>query len=161
MTSKGFKQRACRRLDGIPAEAVQLIYWMQPYHTHKVEHQHAFKVLAALDTLWNISKHRSLLVVAAATRPHFVAGGRSDEDADRVGFRMRARRHTSEIWLPITEPPEHYDAHFKVRVSLAEPGGFANDWPKWVEGWELDGLAGTIHRVVRYEIAPQFNPYVR
>lgn len=157
----GFRKRACVSLQGIPDEAVELIHFMQPYHRPHLPVRHAFKSLGAIEALWNIAKHRTLYVVTAATRPQYVGRDRSDQEAKRIGFRFPAPNNSSEIWLPVTEPEERFDPHFDVHLSLAQPPGFANDWPRWVESWELDGLIDHFHRVVRYEIAPQFNEFAR
>lgn len=157
----GFKSRACVSLQGIPDEAVELIHFMQPYHRPDLPIRHAFKALAAIEALWNVAKHRSLYVVTAATKPDYVGRDRSDEQAKRIGFRMSAPDNSSEIWLPVTKPEEKFDPHFAIHVSLAQPRGFANDWPQWVEGWELDGLVDHFHRVIQYEIAPQFKKFIQ
>lgn len=140
---------------------MKLIHWMQPYHRPDAPLRHSFKTLVAIETLWNISKHRTLLIVTAATRPDYVGRYRTDEEAQSIGFRFTAPGNSSEIWLPVTEPEEQFDPHFSIHISLAEPGGFASDWPKWVEEWELDGLVDHMHRVVRYEIAPHFNEFIQ
>lgn len=156
-----FRNRACVALRGIPEEAVRLIHFMQPYHRPDVLIRHTFKTLAAIETLWNISKHRTLHVVTAATVPDYVGRDRSDDQAKRIGFRFPGPDHSSEIWLPITEPQESFQPHFTVRMTLAQPGGFANDWPQWVERWELDGLVDHFCRVIRYEVATQFKQFIQ
>lgn len=157
----GFKRRACVSLQGIPDEAVKLIHFMQPYHRPDVPARHTFKSLAAIEALWNIAKHRTLHVVTAATKPDYVGHQGTEEGASGIGFRMAAANHSSEIWLPTTKPDERFDPHFTVHVSLAEPRGFANDWPRWVESWELDGLVDHFHRVIRYEVATQFSQFIQ
>lgn len=69
--------------------------------------------------------------------------------------------HSSEIWLPITEPQEYFEPHFAVHISLAQPRRFASDWPTWVERWELDGLVDYFYRVVRWEVVPMFNEFIQ
>src|SRR5213592_4917234 len=62
----GFKKRCCVYLHHVPDEAVQLIHWMQPYHRPRWEGTFR-NALAALEVLWNVSKHRTLLVTTAVT----------------------------------------------------------------------------------------------
>jgi hypothetical protein len=159
--SHGFKKRACVPLNGIPDEAVRLVHFMQPYLRPDLPLRHDFKALGAIQALWNIAKHRTLYVVTAATKPDYVGRERSGDDAPKVGFRFPAVERSSEWWLPVTDPPERFDPHFSVRLSLAKPAGLGDDWPAWVEDWDVDGLADHFHRVVRYDIAPQFKAFVR
>jgi hypothetical protein len=157
----GFKKRACVSLQDIPDDAVKLIHWMQPYHGGDTGLRHTFRSLGAIDTLWNISKHRTLHVVTAASAPDYVAHNRTGEQAQSIGFRMSAPDHTSQIWLPAEDEKEVFDPHFTVRISLAQPRGFAADWPRWIEEWELDGLVDHFHHVIRWEVVPQFNEFIQ
>jgi hypothetical protein len=157
----GFRKRACVSLQGIPDEAAKLIHFMQPYHRPDAPVRHTFKTLAAIETLWNISKHRTLHIVTAATRPDYVGHQGPESEAQGIGFRMSAPDLSSEIWLPATKPQEQFDPHFSIRTSLAEPNGFADDWPGWVQGWELDRLVDHFHRVIRYEVATQFSQFIQ
>jgi len=156
-----FKSRACIYLRDIPDDAVKLIHWMQPYHRTDGGMRHAFKALGAIETLWNVAKHRTLLVVTSATQPDYVWRERSGEQAKDIGFRFPGPDHSSDIWLPITEPQEEFGPHFAVHISLAQPRGFAADWPAWVEDWDLDGLVEYFYRVVRWEVVPMFNKFVQ
>jgi hypothetical protein len=156
-----FRNRACGYLRDIPDDAVKLIHWMQPYHRTDEGLRHTFKSLGAIETLWNIAKHRTLFVVTAATRPDYVVRERSDEQAKGIRYRYPGPDHSSDIWLPITEPQEEFQPHFDVHISLAQPRGFASDWPEWVETWELDGLVDHFYRVIRWEVVPQFNEFIQ
>ena len=155
-----FKNRACLMLRDVPDEAVKLIHWMQPYHRPKWDGWF-WSALAALEVLWNVSKHRTLFIATAVTRPDYVGRERSDEDAKSIGFRFTAPNHSSEIWLPISEPEEHFEPHFSVHVALAEPRGFARDWPWWINEWEVDGLVDYLYRAVAEQVVPRFNDFIQ
>jgi hypothetical protein len=156
----GFRERQCIALRGIPNEAVKLIHWMQPYHRGQRRSGDLRDALRALEVLWNVSKHRTLLVVASRTRPYYVGRDRADEQAPSIAFRMRLPDDSSEIWLPVTSD-EKFDPHFSVHVSLAKPRGFANDWPDWIEEWEVDGLVDYLYRVVAQEVIPRFDEFIQ
>lgn len=156
----GFRKRCCVLLHHVPDEAVRLIHWMQPYHRSEWGAR-VWDALAALDVLWNVSKHRTLLIATAITRPDYVARERSGEEAKRIGFRFTAPNHSSEIWLPISEPEEHFEPHFSVHVTLAEPRGFARDWPWWINEWEVDELVNYLYRAVAEQVVPRFNDFVQ
>jgi hypothetical protein len=156
----GFRKRQCIALHGIPDEAVKLIHWMQPYH-RPGGGGGVRDALRVIEVLWNISKHRTLFVVTAVSRPDYVGRERTDEEAKSIGFRFPLSDNSSEIWLPVSEPEEQFDEHFTVHVSLAKPRGFADDWLPWFEHWEIDGLVDYLHNVVGYQVVPQFNPFLK
>ncbi len=74
---------------------------------------------------------------------------------------MRGANQCSEIWLPVTEPEERFDPHFEVNVTLAKPRGFARDWLPRLGTWEAENLMDHLHRVIRYEVLPQFNQFLQ
>jgi hypothetical protein len=170
----GFRKRHCVALAGIPEDAVKLVHWMQPYHrpdlADPIRHVPGRRIglgegtfrdaLRAIELLWNVSKHRTLFVVTAVTAPHYVGRERSGDDAEPVGFRVPGANKSSEIWLPVTEPEEKFDPHFEVKVTLAKPKGFAQDWLPWLGDWEGEDLMDYLHRAIRYEVLPQFNRFL-
>jgi hypothetical protein len=145
------------KLDGVPVEAMRLIERMQPYDRRfgrPRRERVRWEALALLDKLWNIDKHRTLLLVYSWPKPEGVGHNRGDDS----GIRFRMRSTFAEIWLPIDDRDQHYEPRFGLELHLARPQSF-RDWPD-IDDWEADGIAHRLHEQVRWNVLPFFSRWV-
>jgi hypothetical protein len=140
----------------VPYRAKALIEKSQPYRRRRPKwRSYEWQPLEALDLLWNIDKHRSLLLVQTPILlPLYVAHNRGESSG--IGFRILRRENEAECWLPLDEGDQTFQVEFEVEVRLAKPIGYQGDWLPWVEQWQVDALADSIFKTVAYRLVPQF-----
>lgn len=159
----GFFDVGYSKLAGIPSPAKKLIERMQPYDRRygrpRIERAH-WEVLAALEALWNIDKHRTILLATSLISPSEVRHYRTGEEASGIGHRFTPARDEADWWLPIDDGDQRFDPRFDVEVALAKPRGFAEDWPRQEWG-DLAGLVGYMYQVVVYGVLPQLRQFIQ
>jgi hypothetical protein len=157
----GFFRLAKRKLADIPEEAKDLIEGMQPYDSRgDALDASRYRSLAALQALWNISKHRTVLFSTAINIPDYVVSDRADEDGPGIGHRIDPAKGEAEWWLPLSGE-QTFDPHFGVKVSLAKPRGFAEDLPDWVAEWTFEGLVSYIYKTVEYDVVSYLYRFIQ
>ena len=154
----GFDNQSKTKLARISDEAKERIRAMQPYGSPGLVVE-PYRALDGLHTLWNVDKHRSILVVEALVAPEFVGHNRLATEPSGIGFRFAPAGDEAEWWLPIDDRDQEFEPHFGVNVSLAAPQGFADDWLDWLEQWDIRGLVDYLYRTVRYQVLPQLEGF--
>jgi hypothetical protein len=151
-----FRDRASKQLAGIPDEAKKRIEAMQPYEGRDTA---GWRGLAALETLWNVDKHRTILLSTALVAPNYV--WHRSAESQEIGIVQSLAPPDSEAhwWLPIDTGDQYGDPAFSVKVSLAKPRGFADDWPPWLSEWALESLMRMMHNTVQHQVLPQLQEF--
>lgn len=159
----GFDRVSARKLAGIPHDAKDVIESMQPYVRSDDDqdwHRDMFRPLGTLHTLWNIDKHRSILLSTTLVEPKYVGHNRSAQEASGIGRRFSAAGGIAEWWLPVDEKDQAFDPHFGVEVSLTRPRGFVDDWPAGIGSRPLDGLVEQLYRTVAHVAVPGLRKFI-
>lgn len=157
----GFLQLSKKKLAGIPRPAQKMIERMQPYDRGRPRKERVrWEVLRMLQTMWNVDKHRTILLATTLLSPDYIAHNRTGEEPSGIAHRISAARDEADWWLPIDNRDQTFDPHFGVEISLAKPRGFADDWPD-IAGWPLDGLVDHLYNKVRYDVLPHLSQYVQ
>ena len=157
----GFDKLAIRKLADIPGDAKKLIEGMQPYDNRgDALDSWRYKSLAALQALWNISKHRTVLFSSAFVKPEYIGSNRTDGEESRIGFRTNRADNEAEWWLPLTGD-QSFDPHFGIEIALAKPRGYAEDLPDWVGDWSVTSLVGLIYKTVEYDVVAHLYQFIQ
>jgi hypothetical protein len=160
----GFLQISERKLADIPRPAKELIERMQPYDRRYGRPGLArvrWESLATLQALWNIEKHRTILLATTLLAPDYVTHNRTGEQGSGIAHRVAPSQGEADWWLPIDERDQSFDPHFGIEISLTKPRGFAEDWPPGVADIPLDGLVQHLYQKVAYDVLPHFRQYVQ
>jgi hypothetical protein len=160
-----FNSQKATRLDGVRSEAVRIVEGMQPYeddgHPAREWWRRPYRPLSWLHELWNVEKHRTILLTAAFVRHEFARHPGSKGDPMLIGAEA-AISPTESIWyLPLDRGGQLVDPPFTVGVSLAPQRGVADEWLGDVAGFELDGLANHLFTIVAHHVVPTLCQYVR
>jgi hypothetical protein len=165
ITSKGrkrFREVSRVPLRGIPYPAKELIEKVQPYHRGRPRwKRQQWWPLEALERLWNIDKHRSLLVTTTLLSPEHVWHNRTGEEGSGIGWRVAHGENEAEWWLPLDDRDQNFHPEFGIQISLAKPRGFTGDWLPRIEDWELDALVNAMYSTVYHRVLPQFGKFVK
>ena len=160
----GFDRVSIKKLAGIPEAAKDIIESMQPYVPADGDrdwHRDMFRPLGILHTLWNIDKHRSILLSTTLVRPKYIGHNRTTDEPSGIGHRLAAAGGIAEWWLPVDERDQAFDPHFGIEVSLTRPIGFADDWPPEMGSRPLDGLVEQLYRTVAFGAVPRLREFMR
>lgn len=156
----GFAKLVKRKLGGIPDEAKDLIEAMQPYDSRgDALDAWRYKSLAALEALWNISKHRTVLFSVAFVTPDYVGSNRAEGEEPGIGHRFNRADNEAEWWLPVAGD-QAFDPHFGVDLGLATPRGFSQDLPDWVPDWNVASLVSYIYKTVEYDVVSHLYQFI-
>ena len=101
---KGFDQLRKIKLAGVPPEAIEIIKAMQPYDGLDVRRdwwRAQFRALAWLHKLWEIEKHRTILLSTAFVSPQQVRGEGPKERAKRVGWEASIGPEAASWFVPV------------------------------------------------------------
>ena len=158
-----FMEVSGRKLADIPRPAKKIIEAMQPYdrrYGRPSRRRVQFEALGYLETLWNIDKHRTILLATSLLSPDYVGHNRGSEEPSGIAWRRAPADGEAEWWLPIDNRDQTFHPHFGVEVSLAKPRGFADDWPG-IDGWAVDGLVDYMYRTVIWSVVPQLRKFIQ
>jgi hypothetical protein len=158
----GFVSLSKQKLEGVPDDAKAIIEEMQPHETRRsmADDWSTSQALRALETLWNVAKHRSILFGYAFVMPDHATYIRPDGDIQQPGFSLPTTTTPAEIWLPMDSAITDFQAHFEVHVTLAQPRGFGEDWPLWASGWPLGEVVDHLYAEVTRSVLPRFEPFL-
>jgi len=158
-----FMELRQRKLAGIPNPAKKLIERMQPYDRRYGRPSRArvrWEALSYLETLWQVDKHRTILLATSLLSPDSISHNRTGEESSGIGHRFTPTRDEADWWLPIDDDDQTFYPKFTVQISLAKPRGFADDWPD-IDGWELDGLVDYMYRTVVWDVVPHLSKFIQ
>jgi hypothetical protein len=160
-SSKEFTSTRPSKLSGIPAEATTVIEEMQVYDdTDLIQDptRSLYRPLRWLETLWNIDKHRTIVLTTTAIEFMYATSqARSGESG--IGFDFTDDGRVAEIWIPVTE--EDAGTNFYAEVRLSKPSGYAADWPIGLDQIGLDGVVAEIFRTVVWRVIRPLGRFIR
>ena len=149
------------KLEDVPAELVEVIDRVQPYHLRQLFEEHSDSPeevevhlgrlpLVRLHAMSIAEKHRALLVATTifTTGGMWVGHNRPEGDASGVGFAMSRNRDRATITLPRdpTNPEEHFDPHFAAHVTVFDEGP---------DAMSVSDTARSLYNEVAHQILPE------
>jgi hypothetical protein len=160
ISSDGFLALSKKKLAGLPSEACKRIEGMQPYRRGRPSLRRLqFEALEPLHGLWNIDKHRAILLTTSLLAPEYVWHNRPAHEPSSIGFRIPKSHKEAEIWLPL-DGDQRFEPHFSIEVALAKPRGFAGNWSRWADV-DLEGLVDYMYRCVIWSVIPGLSQFVK
>jgi hypothetical protein len=113
-------------LRDVPGEAVAALERIQPY-AHAVFGDDPFRhPLTMLHELWNVDKHRRLVVASAWADPSHVAHDLPRKSIGEIRF-FRTGDRSARVEVPVAVKRE--DVHFEVKVGLLGEEPPLGEWP--------------------------------
>jgi len=159
---KAFDEAAGRNLVGIPDPALEIIERMQPYRRGRPSPgRRNWNNLEILELLWNIDKHRSILLAVTVLSPEDARHNRSGEEPTGIGWAFAPADKQAQWAIALDGRDETFDPHFGVQVSLTKPRGFAKDWIPLLERWPLESLVTNLYTVVQQGVLPQLRQFMK
>lgn len=148
-------------LADVPSQAKKAIERMQPYDRGRRERL-LYRSLADLDALWQIEKHRSILLTTPLVWPSQVGYEGPVHEPSGVRFKIDPSGHEAEWWLPV-DKGDAFDPQFAIEVAVAHVGPHplaADGLPRPVEWEALEAFVDEMYNTVVHRVLPKLHQFI-